>query len=108
MFLRLHNIIAKQLSDLNKSWDDEKLFNEARRICIAIHQHFIYDYWLTIYLGENIIKERKLICSKSSIYCGKYDASIDLSSLLEFSHSAFKFFHSNAPDFASYFSESMK
>ena len=107
MFLRLHNIIAAKLAKLNPSWADEQLYNEARRISIAIHQHFTYDEWLPIFLGEDAVREKQLICSDSSSpYCGKYDPTVDVSSFVEFSHSAFKFFHSISPEYASFFNES--
>lgn len=50
LFYRLHNFIANGLSECNQSSNDQKLFDETRRIVIAIYQHIISE-WLRIFLG---------------------------------------------------------
>jgi len=54
ILLRLHNIIANELRKLNPDWDDETVFQEARRLVIAIIQHITYKYFLPILLGIHL------------------------------------------------------
>lgn len=50
---RLHNCIAKKLSVLCR-YDDEKAFNEGRRVTTASYQGFIYNYYLVEILGKSL------------------------------------------------------
>lgn len=52
LFWRLHNHIAKNLRKAHPTWDDEQLFQTARRINVAIYQKIIYEEWAPIVLGE--------------------------------------------------------
>lgn len=42
IFMRAHNQIAEQLSYLNPAWNDERIFQETRKILIAINQQITY------------------------------------------------------------------
>ncbi|GMR45293.1 hypothetical protein PMAYCL1PPCAC_15488, partial [Pristionchus mayeri] len=93
IFMREHNRIAEQLAKINLFWDDERLFQESRRIMIAKLQHITYGEWLPIVLGWETMEKYGLSLQRSGHYKG-YDAHCDASISQEVSTSAFRFGHS--------------
>lgn len=53
LFMREHNRIATQLANVNPSWSDDKLFNEARKILLGVYQHIIYSQYIPSTIGKN-------------------------------------------------------
>ena len=51
VWMNEHNRVADELARKHRSWNDEKLFQEARRIVIAEYQHIIYSEWLPKIIG---------------------------------------------------------
>lgn len=50
--LRLHNVLCDELRAINPLWDDERTYQEARRILIGMYQHVTYNEYIPIILGE--------------------------------------------------------
>nr|CAH7728344.1 unnamed protein product [Callosobruchus chinensis] len=93
VLLREHNRLASALAAINPHWDDETLFQEARKINIAQHQYITYYEWLPIYIGYgNSLKNR--IIYQTADFVNDYDDSVDPSILNEHATAAFRFFHS--------------
>lgn len=51
ILLRLHNKITQEFTRLNPTWDDEMLFQESRRLVIAMIQHIMFKHFLPNLLG---------------------------------------------------------
>jgi hypothetical protein len=82
LFLREHNRLADQLSASNPSWDDERVFQTARKIVGAEIQKITYEDWLPTLLGPG----------RLSAYAG-YNPNVDAGVSTEFSTAAFRIGH---------------
>lgn len=95
LLLREHNRLADQLQIINPQWDDETVFQEARRIINAQFQHISYYEWLPIFLGrENMLKNRLIFQTTPGSYVNDYNPNIDPSVLNSHATAAFRYFHS--------------
>ncbi|XP_050294135.1 peroxidase-like [Anthonomus grandis grandis] len=52
LLAREHNRIADTLAALHPEWEDECIFQEARKINIAQYQYIAYYEWLPIFIGS--------------------------------------------------------
>ncbi|XP_066254166.1 peroxidase-like [Euwallacea similis] len=92
LLLREHNRICDNLAKINPHWDDETIFQEARKINIGQHQQISYYEWLPIFIGlENSLKNKIIWRTKG--YVDDYDASVNPTVLNEHATAAFRYFH---------------
>ncbi|XP_043208701.1 peroxidase-like [Amphibalanus amphitrite] len=95
IWMREHNRIAGRLQEMNPHWDDERLFQESRRIVIAEIQHITYSHWLPIVLGHNYTDTNMMGEQKGpASYSNRYNAETEPTIATEFSSAAFRFGHS--------------
>ena len=83
LFLDNHNRIATELHKENPSWNDEQLFEEARKINIAQYQSIVYNEFIPAVMGPNALPA----------YTG-YNPNVNATISNEFSTVAFRFGHS--------------
>ena len=83
LFNREHNRIVGILKQINHHWDDEKLYQETRKIVGGILQKITYDDYLPKILGDDGVLP----------YQG-YKYNVNPGILNEFSTAAFRFGHS--------------
>ncbi len=83
LFLREHNRLCDVLAAKNPGWDDEKLYQEARRRVGALNQVVTFNEYLPTILGPGMIPP----------YTG-YNPAVNATQSNEFAHAAFRFGHS--------------
>jgi cytochrome b involved in lipid metabolism len=82
VFVLEHNRQARELKTANPTWDDERLFQEARKRVMAILQSVSYNEYVPLLLGEAL-----------PTYSG-YNPTVDASVSLEFAIAAYRYGHS--------------
>ncbi|KAK3106080.1 hypothetical protein FSP39_012223, partial [Pinctada imbricata] len=98
LFVRYHNMLASQLRQINPRWNDERLYQEVRKLVIAIFQHVTYNEYLHVILGSSIMDTYGLRSTGHFHYQDHIDASIRNA----FSTAAFRFGHSTIPSITKY------
>ncbi|GJQ67039.1 HPX6 [Trypoxylus dichotomus] len=96
IWARQHNKLAKKLGEINKHWDDERIYQEARKILAGQMQHITYNEFLKILIGERFMKKFDLVPKKNGYY-HDYDPNLDATIANSFATSTFRFAHSLIP-----------
>lgn len=89
IWIRHHNMIANELYRLNPKWNDERLFQEARKINIAIYQHIAYMEYLPNTIGVDLQRYYDLEPLTWGYYRG-YDKNLENSVYNGFATAAFR------------------
>ncbi|KAG1702397.1 Chorion peroxidase [Nymphon striatum] len=90
VFLREHNRIADVLAHNHPFWNDQTIFEEARRIVVAIIQKIVYSDFLPLVVGFQQMVKYDLLFTPAS----HYNPDVDPSIMNVFSTAAFRFGHS--------------
>ncbi|XP_046342528.2 peroxidasin-like isoform X1 [Haliotis rufescens] len=99
IWLREHNRVARRLAHINPHWDDERLFQETRRILGAMIQHISYADFLPLVLSTKFLIKFGLRPSTGPVNI--YNVSIDASVRNAFATAAYRFGHSMIRSFFS-------
>lgn len=89
MFLRFHNLIARRLHSVNPHWNDERIFQEAKRLNTAIYQHIVYAEYLPLVIGPDYMRQHDLWPRSKGYYHG-YSQLIEGASGITASTAAFR------------------
>lgn len=98
LFVREHNRVARGLAAVNPHWCDETLYQETRKIIIALIQHITYTEYLTLLLPRDI-RSKYLLFSTRNGHNTVYDPNVNPSISNVFGVAAFRFGHSQIPNF---------
>ncbi|KAG1679873.1 Peroxidasin [Nymphon striatum] len=92
---REHNRLAVELAAINPHWDDERIFQETRRIIGAMMQHITYNEWLPVVLGDDVMHIFNLTVTKQG-FARQDNYNVNLNPTISnvFATSAFRFGHS--------------
>lgn len=109
VWVREHNRIAKALDELNPPMNEtfqqsengtsineprqEMIFQETRKIIVAMVQHITFNHYLPTFLDEQSMHKYNLY-STASGYDEMYDSNVDVSIRNGFGTAPFRFGHS--------------
>lgn len=96
LFARHHNFLARGLQAENPQWNDETIFQEARKILGAQMQHITYNEFLPILLGKKLATKIGITSDPQSRE-DVYDPKVDPSIANNFASAAFRFAHTLLP-----------
>ncbi|KAG1674083.1 Chorion peroxidase [Nymphon striatum] len=97
VFLREHNRIVKALKGYNPHWNDEKLYQEGRKIVGAQFQHMVYNEFLPLLLGYQVMKIFNILPTRSG-YSNTYDRNLNPSIFNGFATAAYRYGHTLVQD----------
>ncbi|XP_033756913.1 chorion peroxidase-like [Pecten maximus] len=96
LLMREHNRIALKLHEINPMWDDEKLYQETRKIVAAIIQHITYNEYLPLIIGKPLVNYYNLDDTEFG-HIVSYKDYVDGGVATGFAAAAFRFGHSQIP-----------
>ncbi|CAL8090344.1 unnamed protein product [Orchesella dallaii] len=92
LLFREHNRLATEIASRRPYWDDETIFQEARRLLIAQWQNVIYGEYLPVILGDNTMVRYGLKLDDVQLY-SEYNPSTNPTVFHAFADAAYRFGH---------------
>lgn len=99
LLMREHNRLARALEAINPHWQDEQLFQEARKLVVGQLQHITFNEFLPLVIGKDKIYEYGLELEAPGKYYRGYDSKINAGIRVEFQAAAFRYGHSILPSY---------
>jgi peroxidase len=62
---------------MNPLWDDERLYQESRKIVGAMFQHIVYNEYLPKLIGRRFMEKYDLTPLRNGYYSGKRGGALD-------------------------------
>ncbi|XP_034486754.1 chorion peroxidase [Drosophila innubila] len=98
LWARHHNYLARGLYHMNPDWDDERIYQEARKIVGAQMAHITYNEFLPVLLGRNLSQAKGLLPQSGNLNAADtYDPQVNPSIANCFAGAAFRFAHTLLP-----------
>jgi peroxidase len=92
LLFREHNRLADEIAARRPYWDDETIFQEARRLLIAQWQNVVYGEYLPIILGEASMVRYGLKLDDNQIF-SQYNHQLNPTIFHSFADAAYRFGH---------------
>ncbi|XP_052093424.1 peroxidasin homolog isoform X2 [Mytilus californianus] len=103
LFVREHNRIVDELKNVQPSWTEDQLYNEARKIVGAIIQHITYNEYFANLFGDEIIDKYGLRLLSEG-YSEDYNKDIHPGTRVGVATAALRFGHTQIPHEMAYLS----
>lgn len=78
IWTKFHNLLAGTIHLNNIEHSDEDVYQDTRRIVVAILQHIVYDEWLPVLLQENLPDYEQIYKNEDPQISHLFDATIPL------------------------------
>ncbi|CAM1308998.1 Uncharacterised protein r2_g1924 [Pycnogonum litorale] len=92
IFMREHNRVAKEVKRLKPNWNDEKIYQESRKIVIGFVQNIAYSEYLPLVIGPAAMSKYGLNLPNRAVR-GTYKIDTSPSVRTEFTTAAYRFGH---------------
>ncbi len=92
IFLREHNRIAAKLQELNPYWNDQAIWDEARKILTGVYQNIVYGEFLPALIGRELSEQYRLLPREFG-YVKDYNDTVYPQVINEVATAAFRYGH---------------